>query len=49
MFPHYSSTGIVIANINDIMHNFGGLVGFHDIRDKRSTSVDLIAAATTGS
>ncbi|KAL0978818.1 hypothetical protein UPYG_G00176120 [Umbra pygmaea] len=44
---HYSSNGIVIANVNDIMHNFGSLVGFHDIRDKRSTSEDLLAAATT--
>uniref|UniRef100_A0A3P8YVX9 DUF3715 domain-containing protein n=1 Tax=Esox lucius TaxID=8010 RepID=A0A3P8YVX9_ESOLU len=41
-------SGIVIANIKDIMHNFGSLVGFHDIRDKLSTSEDLIAAATTG-
>ncbi|XP_019911346.3 uncharacterized protein tasora isoform X2 [Esox lucius] len=47
-FHHYSSSGIVIANIKDIMHNFGSLVGFHDIRDKLSTSEDLIAAATTG-
>ncbi|KAJ7998908.1 hypothetical protein DPEC_G00209850, partial [Dallia pectoralis] len=47
-FCHHSSSGIVIANIKDIMHNFGSLVGFHDIRDKLSTSDDLIAAATTG-
>ena len=35
MFPNYSSSGIVIANIDDIMHNFYDLVGFHDVGNKQ--------------
>ncbi|KAJ8378731.1 hypothetical protein AAFF_G00236510 [Aldrovandia affinis] len=30
MFPHYSSNGIVIANIDDIMNSFHSLIGLHN-------------------
>ncbi|XP_035243385.1 protein TASOR isoform X2 [Anguilla anguilla] len=30
MFPHYSSNGIVIASIDDVMNSFHSLIGFHD-------------------
>ncbi|KAG7478149.1 hypothetical protein MATL_G00077410 [Megalops atlanticus] len=37
MFPHYSSNGIVIASIDDIMHSFHSLIGFHDSREELRT------------
>ncbi|KAJ8258363.1 hypothetical protein COCON_G00173750 [Conger conger] len=30
MFPHYSSNGIVITSIDDVMNSFHSLIGFHD-------------------
>ncbi|XP_056130188.1 uncharacterized protein LOC130107556 isoform X2 [Lampris incognitus] len=41
MFPNYFSSGIIIANIDDIMHNFSNLVGYHDIKKAQPTTGDL--------
>ncbi|KAJ8361018.1 hypothetical protein SKAU_G00175430 [Synaphobranchus kaupii] len=38
MFPHYSSNGIVIANIDDVMNSFHSLIGFHDNTEESSDS-----------
>ncbi|KAM6979745.1 protein TASOR-like [Aplochiton taeniatus] len=43
MFPNYSSSGVVIANIDDIMHHFNELVGFHDINDQQPITLDTSA------
>ncbi|KAI1890348.1 hypothetical protein AGOR_G00152810 [Albula goreensis] len=40
MFPHYSSNGIVIASIDDIMNSFPSLIGFHDIKQEPLTTLD---------
>ncbi|XP_078139750.1 protein TASOR-like [Centroberyx gerrardi] len=49
MFPNYSSSGIIIANIDDIMHNFTSLVGNHDIKDKQPITDDPLAPKGLGS
>nr|XP_020466781.1 protein TASOR [Monopterus albus] len=43
-FTAYSSSGIIVAGIEKILHNFTGLVGYHDIRDKQPIMDDLLAA-----
>ncbi|XP_047439664.1 protein TASOR isoform X2 [Mugil cephalus] len=42
-FSAYSSGGIIVAGIEDILHNFTRLVGCHDIKDKQPIIDDLLA------
>ncbi|XP_062271989.1 uncharacterized protein tasora [Scomber scombrus] len=42
-FPAYSSSGIIVASIEEILHNFTKLVGYHDIKDKQPIIDNLIA------
>ncbi|KAG7226668.1 hypothetical protein INR49_001838, partial [Caranx melampygus] len=42
-FPAYSSGGIIMAGIEEILHNFNRLVGYHDIKDKQPIMNDLLA------
>ncbi|XP_040890119.1 protein TASOR isoform X2 [Toxotes jaculatrix] len=41
--PAYSSGGIIVARIDEILHNFTRLVGYHDIKDKQPIIDDLLA------
>ncbi|KAF7656332.1 hypothetical protein LDENG_00042900 [Lucifuga dentata] len=43
IFPKYSTGGIVVANIEEILHNFTGLVGYHDVKYKQPIKDDLLA------
>ncbi|KAJ8404108.1 hypothetical protein AAFF_G00344580 [Aldrovandia affinis] len=38
MFPHHSSNGIVIANMDDIMNSFSSLIGFQDDEEEPPAS-----------
>ncbi|XP_071351563.1 protein TASOR isoform X2 [Trachinotus anak] len=42
-FPTYSSGGIIVAGIEEILHSFTRLVGYHDIKDKQPIMDDLRA------
>ncbi|XP_044206100.1 uncharacterized protein LOC122981439 [Thunnus albacares] len=42
-FPAYSSSGIIVASIEEILHNFTKLVGYHDIKDKQPIIDNLLA------
>lgn len=42
-FPAYSGRGIIVAGIEEILHNFSRLVGYHDIKDKQPIMDDLLA------
>lgn len=44
MFPHYSNSGIVIANIDDILYNMASLIG--ETGDKPASS-DLHSCPTS--
>ncbi|KAM9859276.1 protein TASOR [Aulostomus maculatus] len=41
-FPAYSSSGIVMARIDDVLHNFDKLVGYQDIKGKQLITEDLL-------
>lgn len=43
-FAAYSSCGIIVAGIDEILHSFTRLVGYHDIKDKQPIMDDLLAA-----
>ncbi|XP_056243599.1 protein TASOR isoform X1 [Seriola aureovittata] len=42
-FPAYSNGGIIVAGIEDILHSFTRLVGYHHIKDKQPIMDDLLA------
>lgn len=44
MFPGHSRSGIIVASINEILHNFTGLVGYHDIKDRQSIIDDMLGS-----
>ena len=41
-FPVYSSEGIIVAGIEEILQDFTSLVGCHHIRDKQLLVDDLL-------
>ncbi|XP_030633115.1 protein TASOR [Chanos chanos] len=47
MFPQYSSNGIVIANIDDIMNSMDSLIGVHHRKDKPTPSYDYPSPGTS--
>lgn len=42
-FPAYSSGGIIVANIEETLHDFTRLVGYHDIKDNHPIIDDMLA------
>ncbi|XP_040059629.2 protein TASOR isoform X2 [Gasterosteus aculeatus] len=44
MFPGHSRSGIIVASINEILHNFTGLVGYHDIKDRQPIIDDMLGS-----
>ncbi|KAM8914826.1 protein TASOR isoform 2-T2 [Spinachia spinachia] len=42
MFPGHSRSGIIVASINEILHNFTGLVGYHDVKDRQPIVDDML-------
>ncbi|KAK2861669.1 hypothetical protein Q5P01_001202 [Channa striata] len=42
-FAAYSGSGIVVASIDEILHDFTRLVGCHDIKDKQPIMDDLLS------
>ncbi|XP_040014622.1 protein TASOR isoform X7 [Xiphias gladius] len=42
-FPAYSSSGIIVACIEEILQNFTRLVGYHDIKDRQPIMDELLA------
>ncbi|XP_037534930.1 protein TASOR [Nematolebias whitei] len=47
-FPAFSSGGIIVASINDVLQNFSRLVGCHNVRDKQLLVEDLLAPKGLG-
>ncbi|XP_027135126.1 uncharacterized protein tasora isoform X2 [Larimichthys crocea] len=47
-FPAYSSGGIIVASIEEILHDFTRLVGYHDIKDKQPIMDDMLAPKGLG-
>lgn len=41
-FSTYSSCGIIVASIEEILNNFTKMVGYHDIKDKQPITEDLL-------
>nr|XP_040059631.1 protein TASOR isoform X4 [Gasterosteus aculeatus aculeatus] len=48
MFPGHSRSGIIVASINEILHNFTGLVGYHDIKDRQPIIDDMLGSKGLG-
>ncbi|XP_069025657.1 protein TASOR isoform X2 [Embiotoca jacksoni] len=48
MFFAYSSSGIIVAGVEEILHDLTRLVGCHDIKDKRPFIDDLLAPKGLG-
>ncbi|XP_070696328.1 protein TASOR [Pempheris klunzingeri] len=42
-FPAYSSSGIIVASIDEILHDFTRLVGCHDFKNKQPIIDDMLA------
>lgn len=42
-FPAYSSGGIVMANIEETLHDFTRLVGYHDMKDNHLIIDEMLA------
>ncbi|XP_034021080.1 uncharacterized protein tasora [Thalassophryne amazonica] len=42
-FQVYSSKGIIVTHVQEILHSFSSLVGFHDIKDRPPIPDDLLA------
>ncbi|XP_031589390.1 protein TASOR isoform X3 [Oreochromis aureus] len=42
-FPAYSSGGIIVANIDEILHNFSQIVGCHDPKAKQPIIDDMLS------
>lgn len=42
-FTAYSSGGIIVANIDEILHNFSQIVGCHDIKAKQPIIDDMLS------
>ncbi|KAM7401639.1 hypothetical protein PAMP_016936 [Pampus punctatissimus] len=40
-YPAYSSNGIIVAGIKEILHDFTKLVGYHNVKDKQPIIDDL--------
>ncbi|KAI3369721.1 hypothetical protein L3Q82_024567 [Scortum barcoo] len=41
-FPAYSSSGIIVTNSEEILHNFNRLVGYNDVKDKQPIIDDIL-------
>ncbi|KAF3690273.1 Protein TASOR [Channa argus] len=39
----YSASGIIVASIDEVLHHFTRLVGYHDIKDKQPIMDDLLS------
>ncbi|XP_075951683.1 protein TASOR isoform X1 [Anarhichas minor] len=48
MFPAYTKSGIIVASIDEILHNFTRLVGYHDIKDRQPIIDDMLAPKGLG-
>ncbi|XP_060925088.1 uncharacterized protein tasora isoform X2 [Limanda limanda] len=46
--PAYSSGGVIVAGIEELLHNFTRLVGCHDIKDKQPAKDVLLANKDPG-
>lgn len=42
MFAAYAGSGFIVANIDEFLHDFTRLVGYHDIKDKQPIMDDLL-------
>ncbi|XP_017286994.1 protein TASOR [Kryptolebias marmoratus] len=42
-FPAFSGGGVMVAGVEELLQNFTGLVGCHDVRDKQLLVEDLLA------
>ncbi|KAM9361353.1 protein TASOR [Symphorus nematophorus] len=47
-FHVYSSCGIIVASIKELLHNFPGLVGYHDIKDRQPIMDDMLSPKGLG-
>ncbi|XP_037346508.2 protein TASOR isoform X2 [Pungitius pungitius] len=48
MYSGHSRSGIIVASINEILHNFTGLVGYHDIKDRQPIIDDMLGPKGLG-
>jgi len=44
MFPAYSRSGIMVASVDKLLHNFSRLVGYHDVRHRQPIIEDMLAS-----
>ncbi|KAK5911959.1 hypothetical protein CesoFtcFv8_001882 [Champsocephalus esox] len=42
-FPDHSNSGIIVANFEEILHDFGRLVGHHDIKKRQPIIDDVLS------